>query len=55
MLNELATTTTTTKAHCFYLSMSTNISYIPASLKDEKQNYVIQKFKTISHKTRTMV
>jgi len=36
MLDELATTIAITKAHYLYLSMFTNISYIPSSLEDEK-------------------
>jgi len=36
MLGELTTTIATAKAHYLCLSMSTNISYIPSSLEDEK-------------------
>jgi hypothetical protein len=36
MLDELATTTTTAKAHYLCLSMFANISLIPSSLEDEK-------------------
>ncbi len=36
MLDELATTTTIAKAHCFYLSTFANISYIPLTFGDEE-------------------
>jgi len=36
MSNELVATTVAVKAHCFCLSMPTNISYIPLSLEDEE-------------------
>ncbi len=36
MLNELASTSTTAKAHYFYLSKFANISCIPSSLEDEE-------------------
>jgi hypothetical protein len=36
MLDELATTIVTTKAHCLCLSMFVNISYNPSSLEDEE-------------------